>query len=572
MNNKLNKVLNEAALRSFAGRRSFLRGEDYFENGAVRHLYCDGKQVTADVRGTHLYHSRLTVLDGRLHGECDCPVGQSGDFCKHLVALGLAYLDSTIKIPESKSSFSWPHFLKTCDQKELIKIILEMSPNNPDVIEKYRMANLPSESGAKLRELKCKVDELFRLAEGLEEYYDDYYDSSKEEGEFISQKEVFEKVLNGLSAKDDTALLWDISTYAIEKFLKTSIPGNESIQIFVEDMLAFFLKVVRVGFKSDAEICDLFTEWESYGNDFGYTLLFDTLHQFPEPIKELWTQVALQKWKNYSQCVWGDYSRNDERTCIEHFLLDWADDHNNDSLKLEIMEKRLSAPWDVKDLMEEYRRQHMPEKIIPLLKRALKAFDGNAAIADWLADEQMKSGLSDDALKLAWKEFTNSYMSDQALKRLEKVSSRLKCWPEYYQKALVFLEDRDLHDSSNSHQYYYGIRQRRVEILFAHSDKEKAWDLAQDTKLSEEWWLKLAAWRSKDMPDKSAAVLKRLLDTALKPTGADAYRHVIKLLRLYRDYLKMANREAEFSACCADIRAQYKRRRLLMEQMNAAKM
>ena len=447
-----------------------------------------------------------------------------------------------------------------------------MSPNNPDVIEKYRMANLPSESNAKLRELKCKVDELFRLAEGLEEYYDDYYDSSHEEGEFISQKDIFEKVLKGLSAKDDIALLWDISTYAIEKFLNTSIPGNESIQIFVEDMLAFFLKVVHAGIKSDAEICDLFTEWESHGNDFGYTILFDTLHQFPKGIKELWAETALRKWKGYPQCVLGDYSHDGERTHVERFLLDWANDHNNDSLKLEIMEKRLSTPWEVKDLMEEYRRQRMPEKIIPLLKRALRAFDGNAAIADWLAEEQLKSGLSDEALKLAWKEFTNDYMSNQALKRLEKVSSRLKCWAEYYQKALEFLEDRDLRDSSNPHQYYFGIRQRRVEILFAHSDKEKAWDLAQDTKLSEDLWLKLAAWRSKDMPERSAAVLKRLLDTALKPTGDDAYRHVIKLLRLYRDYLKMANREAEFSAYCAGIRTEYKRRRLLMEQMNAAKM
>ena len=84
--------------------------------------------------------------------------------------------------------------------------------------------------------------------------------------------------------------------------------------------------------------------------------------------------------------------------------------------------------------------------------------------------------------------------------------------------------------------------------------------------------MKLAAWRSKDMPDKSAAILKPLVVSALKPTGYDEYRHVVKLLKLYRDYLKMANRETEFSTCCAVIRAEYKRRRLLMEEMNAAKM
>ena len=190
--------MSETLLRSLAGSRSFSRGMEYFENGAVRHLYCDGKQLTADVRGTHLYRSRLTVTGGRLRGECDCPVGQGGDFCKHLVALGLAYLESPDKSTESKSDFSWQRFLKTCDQKKLIRIILEMSPNNPDVIEKYRMANLPKESNAKLRELKSKVDELFRLAEQFEEYYNDYYDENNEEGEFIRQKDVFEKVIGPL--------------------------------------------------------------------------------------------------------------------------------------------------------------------------------------------------------------------------------------------------------------------------------------------------------------------------------------------------------------------------------------
>ena len=573
MKSKLDKALSETLLRSLAGSRSFSRGMEYFENGAVRHLYCDGQQLTADVRGTHLYRSRLTVTGGRLRGECDCPVGQGGDFCKHLVALGLAYLESPDKSTESKSAFSWQSFLKTCDQKKLIKIILEMSPNNPDVIEKYRMENLPSESNAKLRELKSKVDELFRLAEQFEEYYNDYYDENNEEGEFIRQKDVFEKVLNGISAKDEPALLWEISTYAVDKFLKVSTSDNYSVQLFMEDMLRFFLKVVSVGFKTDAEICAQFDEWESNGNNFGYSLLFDALYELPEAVKELWAKIALRKWESYPQRVLGDRSYNGERTRIERFLLKWAAVHKNDALILEIMEKRLSNTSEVKELADEYRRQHMQEKIIPLLKRALKALDGSAVIADMLADEQMKSGQSDDALKLAWKEFTDHYMSDYELKRLEKISSRLKCWPEYYQKVLALLEEKDMREASRLRGFpYNGIRQRRVEILFKHGDKEKAWDLAQGAHLSEDLWLKLAAWRSKDMPDKSAAILKPLVVSALKPTGYDEYRHVVKLLKLYRDYLKMANRETEFSTYCATIRSEYKRRRLLMEEMNAAKM
>lgn len=83
--------------------------------------------MTEDVNGTHVYHARITNDDGRLEGECSCPVGRDGDFCKHLVALGLAYLDRQKDAPaeKNKSVFSWKDFLKKCEKDELIKIILK---------------------------------------------------------------------------------------------------------------------------------------------------------------------------------------------------------------------------------------------------------------------------------------------------------------------------------------------------------------------------------------------------------------------------------------------------------------
>ena len=57
-------------LRSAAGDRSYLRGQEYFEDGAVHFMCCDGEQLTAEVHGTHVYHARITNNDGFLTGEC----------------------------------------------------------------------------------------------------------------------------------------------------------------------------------------------------------------------------------------------------------------------------------------------------------------------------------------------------------------------------------------------------------------------------------------------------------------------------------------------------------------------
>lgn len=111
-----------------------------------------------------------------------------------LQASGCPWADTYLKANEeaetNKSTFHWKDFLKSCEREELIKIILEMSPNNTDIIEGYRMANLPTEANNKLKELKSKIDELYTLAETLEEYYDEYnsFEQKINEEDFIQQR------------------------------------------------------------------------------------------------------------------------------------------------------------------------------------------------------------------------------------------------------------------------------------------------------------------------------------------------------------------------------------------------
>lgn len=581
MKTKIDEVVTPSNLRTLAGNRSYSRGEEYCQRGAVHHLYCDGEQLTADVHGTHVYRARIVNAEGALDGECNCPVGRDGAFCKHLVALGLAYLDN--KKPASgatnTSTFSWQDFLKRCDKDELIKIILEMSPNNSEVIERYRMANLPTSGNAKLRELKSKVDELFRLAEEMEEYYDDYWDDYEEDDsadEFDEQSKLLLKVLERLAVQEEFELLWKTTTYAIGKFLDCSNAEMDSVQEFVGGLGKCFLEAVHALTKPQDETFRLFTEWEEKGQNFGYTVLSDILDGLPADIREKWAVGALEKWREYPPCKLGEYASYDERDYVERHLLAWADAHQDDKLKLQILKKKMRHACDVVDLVKEYRRQGMSVEIIPLLRTAHKELDRVTEITDLLTEELQKTGAPEQALTLAWEEFTKDYMSDEALNRLQSVSGKMKCWKEYYQKVLAFLKEMDKQDNKRNTGYSYynhdNVRQRRVEVLFSHADQQAAWELAQGSSLSEKCWLELASWRAKDFPLEAASVLRKLLAVALRPTGEYAYQHVVQLLQIYRKYLQMADNEAEFTAYCTSLRQEYKRRRLLMEQMTAAKL
>ncbi len=105
------QALAEEELRAVAGDRSFERGLGYVR--AVTGLQRAGDKVLATVRGAQDYLVVLTLPGGRiarpgLRGECGCPYGQEGFFCKHCVAVGLAVARGGVQVPAPRSGRAGP--------------------------------------------------------------------------------------------------------------------------------------------------------------------------------------------------------------------------------------------------------------------------------------------------------------------------------------------------------------------------------------------------------------------------------------------------------------------------------
>ncbi|TKB50479.1 hypothetical protein FCL40_04830 [Ferrimonas sediminicola] len=78
-------------LSLLAGERSAKRGLNYFQEGRVGTLTIRGDQVMAQVSGRESYSVTLTLNDRLLEGECSCPASDHSEFCKHCVAVALAW-------------------------------------------------------------------------------------------------------------------------------------------------------------------------------------------------------------------------------------------------------------------------------------------------------------------------------------------------------------------------------------------------------------------------------------------------------------------------------------------------
>ncbi len=81
-------------LQDLAGKATFKRGSDDFNQGVVDGLAQYGHQITAEVHGQDTYQVQLWLQNDQLQSRCTCPMGIKGSFCKHCVAVSLAWLEN----------------------------------------------------------------------------------------------------------------------------------------------------------------------------------------------------------------------------------------------------------------------------------------------------------------------------------------------------------------------------------------------------------------------------------------------------------------------------------------------
>ncbi len=85
-------ILHQDTIRRLSGDGAFERGRAYFQQGRVEELARKEGSVQARVRGAETYDVRIWMKDEKLAYACSCPQGQDQAFCKHAVAVALAFV------------------------------------------------------------------------------------------------------------------------------------------------------------------------------------------------------------------------------------------------------------------------------------------------------------------------------------------------------------------------------------------------------------------------------------------------------------------------------------------------
>jgi uncharacterized Zn finger protein len=152
--------ITESMIRAGASPESFRRGEEYFREGAVSNTAMQGTLLNGECAGTYAPYYRVQVeMDeaGIADASCTC-LYEYGGYCKHVVALLLAYLHH----PKSFAVRKAPaELLADLDHNDLIAILTKLIQEQPDLYDRIAaMTSIPSKSK---KPRKKKVDiEVYR--------------------------------------------------------------------------------------------------------------------------------------------------------------------------------------------------------------------------------------------------------------------------------------------------------------------------------------------------------------------------------------------------------------------------
>ena len=569
-------------LKALAGPRSWERGEDYFERGRVRELFEDRGTILAEVVGTRNYTVSLSMEDGELRGECTCPMGDAGVFCKHCVAVGLAYLEGEADATSSRTSGGRPpkpvatledvrEYLAGQDVPALVEIIIEQVKRDPML----RRALLTKAALAR--------------GEGLDiATFQDAIDSATDTGGFVDYGAAHD-FAEGIDAVVDSIaeLLDDGHADAVIELTEHALEAVESAMNEVDDSDGYVGGILDrlqelhhaacVAAKPDPEaLAERLFEWQM-------TSGWGTFDGAAESYTDVLGEKGLAAYRSLVEAEWAELptlGQEEEEAASRHrryritSIMKSLARADGDVEALVAVESRdLSSSFRYLAIAEIYRKARKRNKALEWAERGLKAFPEktDSRLREFLAEQYHQRKRHDEAMALIWDNFTD-HPSLEHYQVLKEHAERAGQWPAWRERALAHIRKQiaEKKKKGDGKRWPWGRgadHSSLVEILLWEKDVDAAWKEAQDGGCSDALWLQLADLRGKEHPSDALPIYQAEVERTVERKNKEAYRTAVGLIRKVQQVMKHLGRDDEFPTYLASVRAAHKRKRNFMAML-----
>jgi uncharacterized Zn finger protein len=553
------ETLTEANLRARAGARSFERGLGYLD--AVSGVEVGDGWITATVHGTERYEVELT-LDGPggLAGECDCPYGLEGNFCKHLVALGLTVIAQRESLPRQRKAAreraqDLDGWLSALSKDELLALLREQIDEDRQV--RRRLELRAASVRGDLAALRSRIRDLFDIGPFARYGYVEYADArayADQAGQAVSSI----RALTGSGRAADAITLAREAMRLLAEAVESIDDSDGWLGQIGTDLADAHLDACRTA-RPDPEELARWLVGHALGDlDDGLTDIDPLAYEdvLGEEGMAVLRKLAVEAW------------RSNRRGWAEKYL----------------MERLAKAGGDVDAVIAVYAADLSPNGHTHLViareldtaqrsdealrwaergirdTRDLASVD--TALVDYLCDRYTQANRPSDALTVRRDHF-RARRTLLAYQWLRTAAQSADCWSAEREGAPDLLRA----DAEGRQQGWYG-GPVLVDALLDDKDVDAAWQAATRAGAHDRQWLTLADEARTDRPADALGVYLRLAEPLLKQTGNAVYEQLVSLLLSIRDCHRRLGTPDEFTAYATALRTAQKRKRNLIRLMN----
>ncbi|MER7990581.1 hypothetical protein ABTY53_34100 [Streptomyces noursei] len=552
------RSLTEANLKTLAGARSFERGRGYLD--AVSGIEVGDGWIGASVHGTERYEVELT-LDGPggLSGACDCPYGLEGNFCKHLVALGLTALARPESLPRQRKEArerarDLDGWLSARSKDELLALVRELIGEDRQL--RRRLELRAASTRGDIASVRARIRELLDIGPFAQYGYVEYADArayADQAGQAVS----------AISALTGSGRAADAITLARDA-MKLLAQAVESV-----DDSDGWLGQVGAGL-ADAHL-DACRAARPDQEELARWLIGHALGELDDGLTDIdpldyedvlgaegtavLRKLAVQAWQA------------NRRGWAEKYLMERLAKAGGDVDAVIAVHAADLAPNGHTHLViaRELDTARRPDEALRWAERGVREAPDLAAVdtalVDHLCDRYAQADRLADAVTLRRDHFgaRRALLTYQQLRAAARAAD---CWPAERERALAVLRA----DAGQREQGGYG-GPVLVDALLDDKDVDAAWQAATETGADDRQWLTLADQARATRPADALGVYLRLARPLTQHTGNAVYERLVSLLLSIRDCHRRLGSPEEFTEYVTALRTAQKRKRNLMRLM-----
>jgi uncharacterized Zn finger protein len=581
---ELDGIITHDGLEALAGERSFARGEEYFESGCVHSLSENLNVITAVVQGTSIYEVRLWAEDGELEASCTCPWAEEGNFCKHCVAVGLAWLawdkPRAKAEPGKGRAAAKPgltkddvrDMLKAEDKDHLVEMIMEQAASDRGLAERLVIRTARGRpGGVGIAALRRVLTNAFSTGGFV-----DWRGAGAYARRIREAINGVEELLNEGHAAEAIELLEHALRQCESAFGQIDDSGGAVGEVR-DRLLDLHLKACGKARPEPEVLAQKLFDWEMKSQ-------WDIFHRAVRTYAEVLGPKGLATYRKLAEAAWARVpalAPGDKRDGFEHkrfaitsIMETLADLSGDIEQQVAVRSRDLSCAYHFLQIAEIYRQAGQHDKAMEWAENGVKAFPErtDSRLREFLADEYHRRRRHDGAMALIWTEFSEepSLATYQLLKRH---ADRAKQWPGWREDALTAIRERIEEAKSKRRRSDFGSWNRAdhsdlVRIFLWEKDVEAAWQEAAAGGCSGDLWMELAAKREKEHPADAVAIYQREVEHLIDGKNNSAYEEAVRLLRKVAGLMALLGRADEFRSYLTGVCARHKPKRNLMRLLD----